>query len=152
VGTKERVKSKRGFEHLSPGATSRASGALELVEELIDEWEELAADAIGEEAVVADVAEIAIRDVSDELSQKIANRERDGCGGVGVVVEIFESDGLAVIGFKAGFTEGRAFEIFTEVFDGGLAVGRLLVEMDDPGFLIQDIEPRVKSRVGFEMF
>jgi len=67
------------------------------------------------------------------------------------VVEIFKHDGLAVIGLNAGLSQGRTFEIFAEVVDRGFSVVGLLVEMDDPGFLIQDVEPTVKRGVGLEV-
>lgn len=137
---------------MPPAAISRTGVVLGLFEELIDDRQQFAANAIGQEAVVTDVAEITVRDVSNELSHEIANGERDGFGGIGVVVEIVKSDGLAVIGFDPGLAEGWAFEIFAEVFNGGLTVVGLLVEMDDPDFLIEDIKPGIKSRIGFEMF
>jgi hypothetical protein len=72
-------------------------------------------------------------------------------GGVGVVVEIFKHDGLAVIGLDSGLSQGRTFEIFAEVVNRGFWVVGLFVEMDNPGLLIQEAEPTVKGRVGLEV-
>ena len=44
-----------------------------------------------------------------------------------------------------------AFEIFAKISDRSFAVVRLLIKMDDPGLLIQDVEPTVQGRVGFEV-
>ena len=118
----------------------------------MDPGKKLATDASGEEAVIANVAEVAVGDMRDQTSEELEDGEGHGRQGVGVVVEIFERDGAAVISFDAGFAEGRALEIFAEIFDGGLAVIRLFIEVDDPGFVIEDIEPGVKGGVGLEVF
>ena len=123
----------------------------DLTEELADAGQELAADAGGQEAVITDIAEVAVGDVRNEASEKLQDGEGHGCGGMGVMVQIFKCDGGAVIGFDAGFAEGRAFEIFAEIFDSGLAVIGLFVEMDDPRFMIEDVEPGVEGGVGFEV-
>lgn len=72
-----------------------------LFEELINNRKKFATDAISQEAVVADVAEIAVRDMSDQIGEKVANGKRNGLGGVGIMVKIFEDDGFSVIRFKA---------------------------------------------------
>lgn len=126
---------------MPPAAESRTRIVFGLFKELIDDRKKFSANAIGQEAVIANVAKIAVRNMSDKTGEEITNGQRDGCGGVGVVVEIFESDELAVIGFNAGFTEGRAFEIFAEIFDGGFAVVGLFVEMNHPCFLIEHVKP-----------
>ena len=123
----------------------------DLTEELADAWQELAADAGGQEAVITDVAEVTVGDVCNEASEKLQDGQGHGCGSIGVMIQIFKGDGGAVIGFDAGFAEGRAFKIFAEIFDSGLAVVGLFVEMDDPGFMIEDIEPGVEGGVGFEV-
>lgn len=123
----------------------------DLTEELTDAWQELAADACGQETVITDVAEVAVGDVSNKATDKLQNGQGHGCGSISVMVQIFESDGDAVIGFDAGFAEGRTFKIFAEIFDSGLAVVGLFVEMDDPGFMIEDVEPGVEGDVGFKV-
>ena len=100
-GTGQRVESEGCFEQVAPRAVERARAALELIQESIDDREELAAEALGQEAVIPDVAEIAVRNVSDQPSKKVENGERNGLGGVGIVVEIGEHDGLAVVGLDA---------------------------------------------------
>lgn len=122
-----------------------------LTQKLADAGQELAADAGGQEAVITDVAEVAVGDVRNEASEKLQDGEGHGCGSIGVMVQIFESDGGAIIGFDAGFAEWRALEIFAEIFDSGLAVIGLFVEMDDPGFMIEDVEPGVEGGIGMEM-
>lgn len=67
------------------------------------------------------------------------------------MVKIFEDDGFSVIRFKARFAEGRTFEIFAEVFDGGFAVVGLFVEMDNPGFLIEHVKPGIEGGIGFDV-
>jgi len=123
----------------------------DLTEELADAWQELAADASGEEAVIANVAEVAVGNMGDQSSEEFEDGEGHGSQGIGIVVEIYERDGDSIVGFNACFTEGRALEIFAEIFDGGLAVIGLFVEMDNPGFVIEDIEPGVKGGVGIEV-
>lgn len=44
-----------------------------LFEELINNGKKFAADAVGQEAVVTNVAEITVRDMSDEFGEEIAN-------------------------------------------------------------------------------
>ena len=122
-----------------------------LAEELTDPGKKLTTDASGEEAVIANVAEVAVGDMRDQTSEELEDGEGHGRQGVGVVVEIFERDGDAIVSFDAGFAEGRAFEIFAEIFDGGLAVIGLFIEMDNPGFVVKDIEPGVESGVGFKV-
>ena len=100
-GTGQRVESEGCFEQVAPRAVERARAAVELIQESIDDREELAAEALGQEAVIPDVAEIAVRNVSDQPSEKVENGERNGLGGVGIVVEIFKDDGLAVVGLDA---------------------------------------------------
>jgi hypothetical protein len=100
-GTSQRVESEGGFEQVAPRAVERARAAVELLQKSVNEGEELAADALGQKAVIADVAEIAVRNVSDQPSEKVENGERKGWGGVGIVVEIGEHDGLAVVGLDA---------------------------------------------------
>ena len=123
----------------------------DLTEELTNAWQELAADAGGQKAVITDVAEVAVGDVGNEATDKLQDRQGHGCGSIRVMVQIFESDGGAVIGFDTGFAERGAFKIFTEIFDGGLAVVGLFVEMDDPSFMIEEVEPGVEGGVGFEV-
>jgi len=123
----------------------------DLTEELMNAWQELAADAGGQEAVITDVAEVAVGDVGNEATDKLQDGQGHGCGSIGVMVQIFKGDGDAVIGFDACFAEGRTFKIFAEIFDSGLAVVGLFVEMDDPGFMIEDVEPGVKGGVGFKV-
>ena len=123
----------------------------DLTEELADAWQELAADAGSQKAVITDVAEVAVGDVGNEASEKLQDGEGHGCGSISVMVQIFESDGDAVIGFDACFAEGRTFKIFAEIFDSGLAVVGLFVEMDDPGFMIEDVKPGVEGGVGFKV-
>lgn len=112
----------------------------------------MAADASGEEAVIADVAEVAVGDVSNEATEEFQDRESHGSGRVCVMIEIFEGNGSAVVSLDACFTERRTLEIFADIFDCGFSVIRLFVEVDDPGFLIKDIEPGVEGCVGFEVF
>jgi len=139
---------------LPPGGVDFLGGMREirdLTEELMNAWQELASDARGQETVITDVAEVAVGDVGNEATDKLQDGEGHGGGSVRVMVQILEGDGGAVIGFDAGFAEGRAFEIFAEIFDSGLAVVGLFVEMDDPGFMIEDVEPRVEGGVGFKV-
>ena len=101
AGTGQRVSCEARFEPVAPCAVDRVDGAVERIEKFIDDGEELAADALGQEAVVADVAEIAVWNVSNQPGEEVENGERKGLGGVGIVVEIFKDDGLAVVGLDA---------------------------------------------------
>lgn len=100
-GTGQRVPSKACFEQVAPCAVDRAGGVVELIQKSIDDGKELSADTRCQEAVIADVAEIAVRNVNDQPSEKVENGERNSLGGVGIVVEIGEHDGLAVVGLDA---------------------------------------------------
>jgi hypothetical protein len=150
-GTGQRIASEAGFEQGSPRVVDRAGGVVELIQKSIDEGEELAADALGQETVIADVAKIAVWNMSDEPSEEVQHGQTDDLSGVGIVVEIFKHDGLAVIGLDAGLSQGRTFEIFSEVVDRGFSVVGLFVEMDNPSLLIQEAEPTVKGCVGLEV-
>ena len=86
---------------MPPAAISRTSVVFGLFEEFINNRKKFAADAVGQEAVVTDIAEIAVRDVSDEIGEKVENGKRDDLGSVGIMVKIFEHDGFSVIRFKA---------------------------------------------------
>ena len=73
---------------------------MRLFKELGDDRQEFAADAIGEEAVITDVAEIAVRDMSNEIGEENENGKRNGLRSVGIMVKIFKGDGFSVIRFK----------------------------------------------------
>lgn len=100
VRTTERINTERGNEHLAPVAISGTGVVLRLFEELINNRKKFAADAIGKETVVADVAEIMVRDMSDEIGKKVVNGKGDGLGSVGIMVKIFKHDEFSVIRFK----------------------------------------------------
>ena len=70
-GTDQRVPSEACLEKVSPRVVERAGGAVELIQKSIDEGEELAANALGQEAGIADVTEIAVRNVSNQPSEKV---------------------------------------------------------------------------------
>jgi len=101
VRTTKRINTERGNEHLPPAAISGNSVVCGLFEEFINNRKKFAADAVGKESVVADVAEIAVRDMSDEIGEKVENGKRNGLGRVGIMVKIFEDDVFSVIRFKA---------------------------------------------------
>lgn len=82
---------------------------LDLAEELAHQWQEFAADAVGKESIITDVAEVAIRDVCNKPSEEFQDGKSHGCCGVGVMVEIFVGDAGTVIGFDPSFAQGRAF-------------------------------------------
>lgn len=86
---------------MTPAAENGTGVSLRLFEELIDDREKFAADAIGEKAVVADVAEIVVRDMSDKFGEKVAHGKGDGLGRIGIMVKIFEDDEFSVIRLKA---------------------------------------------------
>lgn len=86
---------------MTPTAESRTHIVLGLFEELIDDRQQFTANAIGQEAIVTNIAEITVRDMSDEFGEEIANGKRDGLRSVGIMVKIFEDDGFSVIRFKA---------------------------------------------------
>ena len=86
---------------MPPAAISRTSIVFGLIEKLINNRQQFAADAIGQETVVTDVAEIAVRDMSDEFCEKVASGKGNGLDSVGIMVKIFEDDEFAVVGFKA---------------------------------------------------
>ena len=86
---------------MPPTAISRTSVVLGLFKELIDDRQKFAADAIGEEAVITDIAEITVRNMSDEFGEEVANGKRDGLRSVGIMVKIFKHDEFSVIRFKA---------------------------------------------------
>lgn len=86
---------------MAPATEDGTGIVLRLFEKFIDKRKEFAADAIGEEAVVADVTEIMVRDMRDKTGQEFADGQRYGLKGVGIMVKIFEDDGSAVVRFKA---------------------------------------------------
>lgn len=112
---------------------------LDLAEELAYQWQEFATDTVGEESIITDVAEVAIGNVHDKPTEELQDGKRHGFGGVGVMVEIFVGDVGAVVGLDPGFAQGRAFEVFANIVDGGFTVCGLFVEMDDPGFVVENI-------------
>ena len=69
----QRVPSEACLEKVSPRVVERAGGAVELIQKSIDEGKELAANALGQEAVIADVTEIAVWNMSDEPSEEVEN-------------------------------------------------------------------------------
>ncbi len=101
VRTTEWINTERGNEHLPPAAISGTSVVLGLFEELINNRKKFAADAVGKEAVIADVTEIAVRDMGDEIGEKVENGKRNGLSSVGIMVKIFEDDEFSVIRFQA---------------------------------------------------
>jgi hypothetical protein len=86
---------------LPPAAENGTSVVLGLFKKLIDDRKEFAANAIGQKAVVADVAEIAVWDMSDEFCEEVAGGKRDGLGGVGIMIKVFKDNLFAVVRFKA---------------------------------------------------
>ena len=86
---------------MPPAAISRTSVVFGLFEEFINNRKKFAADAVGQEAVVTDIAEIAVRDMSDEFCEKVASGKGNGLDSVGIMVKIFEDDEFAVVRFKA---------------------------------------------------
>jgi hypothetical protein len=72
-GTGQRVPSEACLEKVSPRVVDRAGGAVELIQKSGDEGKELAANALGQEAVIADVTEIAVWNMSDEPSEEVEN-------------------------------------------------------------------------------
>jgi len=86
---------------LPPATENGTSIGFRLFKELIDDRQEFAADAIGEEAVVTDVAEIAVRDMSNEFCEEVACGKGDDLSGVGIMIKVFEDDLFAVVRFKA---------------------------------------------------
>jgi hypothetical protein len=70
---------------------------LRLFKELINDRKKFAADAIGEEAVITDVAEITVWDMRDETGNEIQNGKRDGLLSVGIMVKILKDDLFAVV-------------------------------------------------------
>lgn len=82
-----------------------------------------------------------IGDMGDESFNEILNGQGHHFEGIGVMVEVEIRDGFTVITLDAGFSDRGAFEISAKVFDIAFVVVRGFTEMDDPIFLIDDIQP-----------
>ncbi len=86
---------------MPPAVENGTSIVLRLFKKLVDDRKKVTADTISEEAVVADVAEIAVRDMSDEFCEEVPCGKGDGLSSIGIMVKIFEDDMLAVVRFDA---------------------------------------------------
>lgn len=53
------------------------------------------------------------------------------------MVQILKGDRFSVIVFDPGFTNRRAFQVFSKIFDRGSKVVGLFIELDDPSFIIK---------------
>lgn len=60
--------------------------------------------------------------MADEPFDKVQYRQGHNFFDIGIVIKILKGNGITVIEFDSGFTNGRAFEVFTEILDIGLHV------------------------------
>ena len=61
-------------------------------------------------------------------------------------------DFFAVIGLDSGFANRRSFEVFAERLGVVFMVVGFFVEMDDPLFLVQVVEPAIQCGVVSQVF
>lgn len=86
---------------MAPAAENGAGIVLCLFKELVNDGKKFAADAIGQKAVVADIAEIMVWDMSDETRQEFAGGEGNGLNGIGIMIKVFEDNVFMVVRFDA---------------------------------------------------
>lgn len=59
--------------------------------------------------------------------------------GVGIMIQELISDEFAIIVFDSGFSNRRAFEIFTKILNIVFHVGRGFLKVYNPCFTIRDL-------------
>jgi hypothetical protein len=150
-GATARIATEGALKEFVPRDAHLFGKDLGLFEQGVRLGQQRASKAVGQETVVADTPKMEVGDVSDEPSDEVQRGEGEGDVFVGIMIEVFEGDPLPVIGQDAGLPEGRALEVTAEVFGGGAVIVGVEVEMDDPFFLVQRVEPRVESRVMAEV-
>lgn len=134
----DRIHSSQGLTHLPPGD---AHGFFHfLFKQPVYDRQEFSGGSVREEAVVPDVSEVLVGYMGDKPFNKIFTWQNHFGHFTGIVVEIFESDGIAVIGFYPGFADGRTLEVFSEVVNGCFPVRGLFVEMYNPVFIPKSVE------------
>ena len=124
---------------------------LGLLEQGVGQGQELASEPIGQEAVITDDPEMRVWNMGDEAGDKIQDWESELRLFLGIMIEVCKGDLLAVVGEDSGFSQRRPFEVAAEIFQRGLPIGRLVVEMDHPFFSVKLIEPGVEGAVIAQM-
>jgi len=142
VRASERIHPSQGLTHFPPG---KACGFPSILfEQPVYDRQEFSGGSVREESVVPDVSEVLVGYMGDKPFDKIFTWQNHLGHFSGIVVEIFEGDGIAVIGFYPGFADGRTFEVFSEVVNGCFPVRGLFVEMYNPVFIPEGIEKFVQ--------
>lgn len=91
-GALEGVIMECGHDSVSPWGVNFPFEGLGFIEEFIDDGHEFPADTVGQETIVADVSEVAIRDMCDKARDEFQGRQSYAFGGFGVMVEVLEGD------------------------------------------------------------
>ena len=138
----DRIHSGQGLTHCPPGDAH--SFFHFLFKQPVYDRQEFSGGSVREEAVVPDVSEVLVGYMGDKPFDKIFTWQNHLGHFSGIVVEIFEGDGIAVIGFYPGFADGRTFEVFSEVVNGCFPVRGLFVEMYNPVFVPEGVEQFVQ--------
>lgn len=95
--TTERVEVEGLLEFVSPRGVHFADMGTGDVEELLDFGDALAADAVSQESVIANIAEMSIRDMCNQTGDEIQDWKCHELFLVGVVVQKLKGDLCAVI-------------------------------------------------------
>lgn len=142
AGTSERILSGKFLEHFAP---CDAYGPFHfLCKQPVYGGHEFSGSPVGEEPVVPYASEVLVRYMGDEPFEEFLGWQGHLRHLSSVMVEIFEGDGIAVVGLYPGLSDGRAFEVFSEVVDGSFPVRGLFVEMYDPVFFPEGVEKPVQ--------
>ena len=145
----DRIHPGQCLTHLPPG---EACGFPHfLLKQAVDGLQEFAGGPVREEAVVPYVSEILVGYVGDKPFEEICAWQNHLGRFPGIVVEVFEGDGIAVIGLYPSLADGWAFEVFPKVVYGSLPVRGLFVEMYDPVFFPEGVEKFVQLLFVCEM-
>lgn len=151
VGADEGVAVEGFHEHLAPGeATWLCFGVLR--QEDAGLFDHVGSNAVGEDACVADGAEVLIGDMLDKSSDKILDVDGEGRELVGGAVFVAEGDRSAVKSSDVVFGDDRAFAVPADVADGKGGVLERSSEVQVPFLFIERCEERVEGLKGADGF
>ena len=142
-----RIATEGGFKELVPGNAHLLGKNLGLFEQGVSQGQKRAAETVGQETIITDDPEVEVRDMSDQTGDEIQNRKRKGRLFLGVMIEVLEGDLVSVVGQNPRFPQGRTFEVSAQIFEGGLAVVGLVVEVNHPVFSVKMVEPGIERAV-----
>lgn len=151
VGADEGVAMESFYEHLAPGEAARLWFGV-LRQEDAGLFDHAGSNAVGEDACVAEGAEVLVRDMLDEPSDEILNAEGEGRELVGGAIFIAECDRSAIESGDVVFGDDRAFAVATDVADGKGGVLERSSEVQVPFLFIERREKGVECLKGADGF